>query len=99
VPADLPQLRRDPAAVVDTRTPGWREVFAARDWHMLADIERVYVNAHARESLSWKPQYDFARAINDLQHGRDHRSELTRLIGAKGYHNQDYPDGIYPVTG
>jgi len=99
VPADLQQLRSDPGTALDAQVPHWREVFAARDWRMLADIERVYVNARARERLGWQPQYDFARAIHDLQRGRDHRSELTRLIGAKCYHHQDYPDGIYPVTG
>jgi len=98
VPADLQRLRHDPAAVVDIRIPGWREVFAARDWHMLADIERVYVNQRARERLGWQPQYDFTRAIEDLRHGRDHRSALARRIGTKGYHNIDYPDGIFPVA-
>ncbi|MDA3933642.1 MAG: NAD(P)-dependent oxidoreductase [Gammaproteobacteria bacterium] len=82
---DLMQLRTDPAAVLDQREPSWREVFAARGWRMLDDIERVYVNSHARELLGWRPQYDFARAIADLQHSRCHRSELARQIGAKGY--------------
>lgn len=98
VPTDLPQLRHDPAAVVDSRIPGWREVFTARNWRMLDDIERVYVNRHGRERLGWQPQYDFARAIDDLRHGRDHRSELARRIGAKGYHDIDYPGGIFPIN-
>lgn len=97
MPTDLPQLRRDPATVVDGRIPGWREVFAARNWRMLDDIERVYVNHHARERLGWQPQYDFARAIDDLRNGRDHRSELAQRIGTKGYHDIDYPGGIFPI--
>ena len=96
-PADLQQLRRDPAAVLDACQSGWREVFAARDWIMLADIERVYVNHRARDRLGWQPEYDFARALDDLHHGRDHRSELARQVGAKGYHDIEYLAGIFPV--
>ena len=84
--SDRARLRGDPAAALDRRVPGWREVFAARGWRMLDDIERVYVNARARTVLGWKPEYDFARAVDDLSQGLDHRSPLVRAVGAKGYH-------------
>ncbi|MGB0513531.1 MAG: NAD-dependent epimerase/dehydratase family protein, partial [Wenzhouxiangellaceae bacterium] len=96
-PDDLRELRRDPAAVVAAKAPEYREVFEARDWRMLDDIERVYVNQRARERLGWKPCYDFIHAIRDLGAGRDYRSPLARAIGAKGYHEVRYPGGIYPT--
>lgn len=64
---------------------------------MLDDIERVYVNAHARERLGWQPVHDFARAIHDLGEGRDYRSSLALEIGARGYHDIEYSGGIFPV--
>lgn len=98
VPADLPQLRDDPGSALDAHLPHWREVFAARQWQMLPEIERVYVNTRAREQLGWQPEYSFARAIADVRQGRDHRSDLARQVGSKAYHATGYPDGIYPVS-
>jgi len=95
--ADLARLRIDPAGVLDRRVPSWRKFFESRDWRMLDEIERVYINDHARLRLGWQPVYDFERAIGDLVAGRDYRSDLARRIGAKGYHDGDYPDGIFPV--
>jgi len=83
---DLKALRGDPSRVLDDRVPGWRDVFAASGWRMLDDIERVYVNAHARQRLGWRPRYDFARAIRDLGRDCHWRSELARAVGSKGYH-------------
>lgn len=94
---DLPRLRRDPAAVVAAKTPEFRQVFDGRGWRMLGDIERVYVNLHARKRLGWNPRYDFRRALRDLEAGRDYRSPLARAIGAKGYHDERFTDGIYPT--
>lgn len=86
VSEDRMRIRSDPGAVLDMRVPQWRAAFAARDWRMLDGIERVYVNAHARERLGWKPEYDFSRAVADLAAGRDPRSALAIAVGAKGYH-------------
>jgi len=86
VRADLARLRDDPAAVLDRRVPGWRAVFDRRGWRMLDEIERVYVNAHARNALGWRPVHDFRRAIRGLDRGVDYRSELARAVGSKGYH-------------
>lgn len=94
---DLERLRSDPAGVLDHRVPGWREVFDSRGWRMLDDIERVYVNAHARARLGWQPVHDFRRAIRDLSRGRDYRSALALEIGARGYHDIEYSGGIFPV--
>lgn len=83
---DLDRLRSDPAGVLDDRVSGWREVFGSRRWRLLDDIERVYVNDHARQRLGWRPVYDFRRAIRDLGQGCDWRSELARAVGSRGYH-------------
>lgn len=96
-PRDLAELRGNAAEVVDRRVPGYREVFENKGWRMLEDIERVYVNAYARARLGWRPVHDFARAIGDVGQGRDYRSGLARKIGARGYHDIDYPDGIFPA--
>jgi len=85
-PADRNRLRNDPGGVLDDRVPGWRETFARQGWRMLDEIERVYINAHARQRLGWRPVVDFRRALGDLGQGRVWRSELARAVGSKGYH-------------
>jgi hypothetical protein len=55
---------------------------------MLPTLDRVYDNARGRELLGWRPQYDFARALQALAAGTDWRSPLAQSIGSKGYHRQ-----------
>ena len=83
---DLAELGRDAPAVVARRYPQYAAIYATRGWQMLPTLDRVYVNAHARERLGWQPRYDFERALRNLAAGEDYRSELARAIGAKGYH-------------
>ena len=83
---DLAELAVDAPAVVRRRFPGYEAVYEARGWRMFDAIERVYVNARAREELGWEPVYDFGRAVELLSAGDDPRSPLARAIGAKGYH-------------
>jgi nucleoside-diphosphate-sugar epimerase len=83
---DLLDLRRATPTVVRSHVPGFEPVFAARGWRMFASNDRVYVNDLARRELGWRPKYDFAYAIAQLRAGHDHRSELARTIGVKGYH-------------
>ncbi len=94
---DVHMLHGNAAAVVRQRIPGFEAVFAAKGWGMLDDIDRVYVNERARTVLGWRPQYDFARAVDDLAGERDPRSPLARTITIKGYHLSDHTDGLYPV--
>ena len=96
-PNDLAELRGNTKAVVARCVPGYLKVFENKGWRMLDDIERVYVNARARERLGWAPAHDFARAIRDLAQGDDYRSDLARAVGAKGYHEINYPGGIFPI--
>ena len=84
--ADLPELRRDLGTVVRRLFPDYERLYADRGWRMLPTIDRVYVNARARDELGWAPVYDFGRALHRLADGADPRSELARAVGAKGYH-------------
>ncbi len=90
---DVAELRRDTPAVVRRLYPDFEDIYAARGWTMLGSIDRVYVNAHARQELGWSPVYDFRRALDSLAAGEDPRSPLTHVVGAKGYHAQ--PTGVY----
>jgi UDP-glucose 4-epimerase len=83
---DLAELRADAPAVVDRLFPDAAAIFAARGWRMFPSIERVYVNARAREELGWAPRHDFRHALDRLAAGEDHHSELAAAVGAKGYH-------------
>jgi UDP-glucose 4-epimerase len=87
-PEDLAELRRDAAAVVARRVPGWEGEYARRGWRMFPSIDRVYVNERARADLGWRPRWDFARAVELLRAGEDPRSPLARAIGSKGYHRR-----------
>jgi UDP-glucose 4-epimerase len=93
---DLLDLRQAMPNVVRRHVPEVDAVFAERGWQMFADIDRVYVNDLARRELGWQPKYDFAYAIAQLRAGHDHRSELARTIGVKGYHAAEFANGVYP---
>lgn len=75
--------------------PEQEAIYAARGWSMLASIERVYVNARARDELGWAPRYDFGHALGSLRGGKDPRSPLALTIGAQGYHA--VATGVYTV--
>jgi UDP-glucose 4-epimerase len=64
---------------------------------MFPSIERVYVNAKAREDLGWTPKYDFGYVLEELRHNRDPRSALAGVLGIKGYHGGKYEGGCYPT--
>lgn len=95
-PGDLQQLRHHAGAVVQRRVP-WRELYAARGWHMPDDIERVYVNQLAREALGWRPRVDFAQALARLRRGEPPLGPLTYEVGVKGYHDTTFAEGPYPT--
>ncbi|MGY1812438.1 NAD-dependent epimerase/dehydratase family protein [Blastococcus sp. SYSU D00820] len=94
-PGDLDELHRDAPAVVERLVPGYREVYDRLGWRMFPRIDRVYVNARARDDLGWRPRYDFATALDLLRDGRPARSPLADRIGAKGYH--EVSTGPYTV--
>jgi nucleoside-diphosphate-sugar epimerase len=94
---DLADLRREASSVVHRRVPHYASEYARRGWAMVPSIDRVYVNARARQELGWRPRYDFAFAIERLAADQDFRSSLARLVGAKGYHAGAFAEGPYPV--
>ncbi len=94
---DLADLHRDAQAVVTRLYPDATRLFAARGWQFLPRIDRVYDNSRARRDLGWTPVHDFNFALECLKAGRDFRSDLAQRIGAKGYHDEVFADGPYPV--
>ena len=92
-PGDVDELHRDAPAVVRRLFGDYEDIYARRGWTMLPAIDRVYVNAHARDELGWAPVYDFRLALDRLAAGEDPRSPLAVTVGAKGYHAQ--PTGVY----
>lgn len=91
--ADLPTLRADAPAVVRRLFPAFEERYAALGWRMFPSIERVYDNGRARRELGWEPRWTFGYALERLAAGAEPRSELARLVGAKGYHAET--TGVY----
>lgn len=94
---DLAALRTNAPGVVESRLPGYRKIYSRLGWKMFAEIDRVYDNSAARADLGWEPKYDFAYVIGCLDRGEDFRSPLARAVGAKGYHDQRFNNGPYPV--
>jgi UDP-glucose 4-epimerase len=96
---DAAELRRDAAAIVSRRVPGWREAYAQLGWTMLSSLDRVYDNARARAELGWRPRHDFAGVLARARdHGGDFRTELARAIGEKGYHRTVETPGVHGPT-
>ncbi|MEZ4614767.1 MAG: NAD(P)-dependent oxidoreductase [Caldilineaceae bacterium] len=95
---DLAQLRADAPAMVKRLFPMFADIYAQHGWQMFPSIDRVYVNAQARQALGWQPRYDFAALLTMLANGqRDLRSPLAQQVGIKGYHGPEFVDGVYPV--
>jgi UDP-glucose 4-epimerase len=96
-PAHLAVLNQDAGSVVAMLYPHQPAIYEAKGWIMLPHIDRVYVNQKAITELGWQPKYDFAYILDCLQAGKEFRSELTFLIGKKGYHSEVFEEGPYPV--
>ncbi len=95
---DLAELRHDAASVLKRCTPEYEACYAKRGWRMFDGIDRVYVNDAARKDLDWQPKYDFEHILDYLERGLDPRSVLAIQIGSKGYHEEVFKDGPYPVN-
>jgi UDP-glucose 4-epimerase len=87
----------DAPAVVRERVPEYEEVYRRLNWKMFPSIGRVYVNERARNELGWMPRYDFRYVIGCLKAVVDFRSSLARAVGSKGYHDEVFSQGPYPV--
>lgn len=97
LPAHLKDLHTNAAEVVRTLYPESKRLFDATGWKLFSEIDRVYVNERARRELGWEPVYDFAYVLQCLREGTDFRSELAREVGSKGYHEEEFEDGPFPV--
>jgi UDP-glucose 4-epimerase len=95
--ADLSGLRENAREVVYRLFPECRELYAARQWTLFPEIDRVYVNDLAVKELGWRPKYDFRYVLDCLRAGVDFRSPLAREVGSKGYHSTAFAVGPYPV--
>ncbi|WP_426286279.1 NAD-dependent epimerase/dehydratase family protein [Luteibacter sp. E-22] len=92
-------LRHDAATVVRGLFPEVDALYAAHGWKLLPSMDRVYDSTRARRDLGWAPKRDFAFVLECLRRGEDFRSELARAIGVKGYHDEVFAEGPYPVLG
>jgi UDP-glucose 4-epimerase len=97
--ADLKDLREVAPAVVKRLFPNYEEVYEKRGWKMFPSLDRVYDNSLARKELGWQPKYDFRHIINCLKEGKETRSLLAVMIGSKGYHEELFSEGPFPVEG
>jgi nucleoside-diphosphate-sugar epimerase len=97
LPDDLATLRTNAPAVLRKRVPEHEPIYKQRGWKMFPAIDRVYINAAARNDLHWEPKYDFAYVLSLLREGTDPRSPLARAVGSKRYHAIQFEEGPYPV--
>jgi UDP-glucose 4-epimerase len=97
LPDDLRELRRNAPVVVKRRVPEYEAAYTGLGWRMFPGIDRVYVNDRARKELGWRPRYDFKYVLDRLKTGDDPRSQLSRTVGSKGYHDCKFAEGPYPV--
>ena len=95
--SDLPGLREDPAAVVASLYPDFRQIYDQARFAMFPDIDRVYCNDLARRELHWTPQHDFGSVLAQIDRGEPIGSPLAGLIRIKGYHGAMFADGLYPT--
>jgi UDP-glucose 4-epimerase len=95
--ADLAELRNEAPSVLHRLFPDYADEYARHGWRMFDSIDRVYVNELARRELGWEPRYDFAYVLDRLRANEDFRSPLAQAIGAKGYHEEVFDEGPFPV--
>lgn len=94
---DVHALSTNTPSVVARRVPAYVGEYTKRRWIMFPTIDRVYVNERARTELGWRPRFDFEFVLERLRAGKDFRSPLARVVGSKGYHQQAFAEGPYPV--
>ncbi|MBB3658076.1 UDP-glucose 4-epimerase [Rhizobium sp. BK650] len=95
--ADLAELHRNAPATVERLFPDMPALYATQGWTMFPKLDRVYVNALARQELGWNPKYDFTHVLDCLREGREWKSPLALAVGSKGYHEEVFEDGPYPL--
>ncbi|ACT93390.1 NAD-dependent epimerase/dehydratase family protein [Dyadobacter fermentans] len=95
--AHLAQLHTDAPAVIRSLYRESESLFTAHGWKFFPEMDRVYVNERARRELGWAPVYDFAHVLRCLREDTDFRSPLAVQVGSKGYHDEQFDEGPFPV--
>jgi UDP-glucose 4-epimerase len=85
---DMEELGRDAPAVLK-RYADYEEEYSRRGWRMFDTLDRVYVN---------DPEFDFLTALNRIKRNESPFSPLRDMIGKKGYHDEIFEDGPFPVN-
>ncbi|KAK2616644.1 hypothetical protein QQS21_000467 [Conoideocrella luteorostrata] len=67
--------------------PKTGELFEKTNWKYLSIIDRVYDSTKAQRELGWKPRYTLQLALDNVEAGKDWRSQLAIDIGRRGYHS------------
>ncbi len=86
---DVEGLRKN-APIVVQRYAEFGPLYEERGWSMTPSIDRVYVNAKAREELGWRPQHDFRAVLERVEQGLPLLSTLAQQVGSKGYHQEKF---------
>lgn len=94
---DLASLNADAEVVIEKRVPELAAKFEQLGWSVFPQIERVYVNTAARRDLGWAPKYDINRMLAEVVNGRLPKSPISQQIGSKGYHDEVFAEGPFPV--
>ena len=94
---DLKELYKNAPSVLKQYFPSFETIYDAKNWAFFPSISRVYVNELAQNDLDWRPKYDFQWVLNCLKNKQDHRSSLAKEVGIRGYHEQTFENGPYPV--
>jgi nucleoside-diphosphate-sugar epimerase len=92
---DLAELRTDAAAVFARRAPRAAAVWAERGWRFGSRLDRVYVNAMARDELGWRPEFDLDAVAAMVARGGSVRTPLSQVIGSKEYAGSSYHLGQF----
>jgi UDP-glucose 4-epimerase len=95
---DRAALRADAPSVVRRLFPDVDALYARQGWKLLPTFDRVYDSGKAVRELGWQPKRDFAFVLHCLRHGEEFRSPMAQAIGAKGYHDEVFEHGPYPVV-
>lgn len=94
---DRAALRADAPSVVRRLFPDVDALYAREGWKLLPSFDRVYDSGNAVRELGWQPRRDFAFVLECLRNGEEFRSPMALAIGAKGYHDEVFEHGPYPV--
>jgi UDP-glucose 4-epimerase len=94
---DLAVLNTDARAVIDKRVPELAAKFKQFDWSVFPQIDRVYVNAAGRRDLGWEPKYDINKMLAEIVDAKLPKSIVSQQIGSKGYHDEVFTEGPFPV--